>query len=219
MALYNKESKLSDSILTHPQLIPVVNRLGVNLGMGELTIGSICSREHIDTDFFLSIINTFLDADYFPINARDTFTMEKTVEYLRSTARYYHNVQLPNIRRHFRSLLQRSASGNNLGSLHDFFEETAAQLESSLNFDEKIAFPKLMSGSPGEDIERSAKNHSEVEEKLHDLLYLFVAHIKGEYDRNLATAVVSAIFALETDYRQNNRIRRRILLPVVRAGK
>lgn len=219
MALYNKESKLAEALLANPQLIPVVNRLGVNLGIGELSIGTICSQEHIDADFFLSVINTFLDADYFPLNGKDTFTLEKTIEYLRRTARYYLEIQLPNIRRHFQSLLLRSQSENNLSSLHDFFEETAAQLESSVKFDEETVFPKLITGNAGNDLELSSENHSEVEEKLHDLLYLFVAHIKGEYDRNLATAVVSSIFALETDYIQNNRIRRRILLPIARSGK
>ncbi|MDE6336584.1 MAG: helix-turn-helix transcriptional regulator [Muribaculaceae bacterium] len=219
MALYNRESKLSEAILNHPQLIPVINRLGVRLGVGEHTIGSICSREHIDADFFLSVINTFLDPDYFPVNARDTFTREKTVDYLRKTSFYYVKVQIPNIRRHFGSLIARSGEDNNLAQLHRFFEETALQIENIVAKDEVTVFPALLSGDLDNVTEVSAESHSEVEEKLHDLLYLFVAHLRGDYDRNLATAVVTAIFSLEKDYRQNNRIRRRILLPQVRRGK
>lgn len=213
MALYNRESKLSEAILTHPQLIPVINRLGVSLGFGEQTIGFICSREHIDADFFLSVVNTFLDPDYFPVKADDTFTLEKTADYLRKTARYYLNVQLPNIRRHFGSLIARSGSENNLKQLNSFFEETAAQLEQQIERDERELYPALLKGEAGE-MSGSVMSHNDVEERLHDLLHLFVAHIKGDYDRNLATAVVSAIFSLEKDYRQNNRIRRRILMPI-----
>ncbi len=216
MALYNRESKLSEAILNHPQLIPVVNRLGVRLGVGDHTIGSICSREHIDADFFLSVINTFLDPDYFPVNARDTFTREKTVDYLRKTSFYYVKVQIPNIRRHFGSLISRSGEDNNLVQLHRFFEETAQQIESIVVRDEEKVFPALLTGDFANATEEGAESHSGVEEKLHDLLYLFVAHLRGDYDRNLATAVVTAIFSLEKDYRQNNRIRRRILLPQVR---
>lgn len=219
MALYNRESKLSEAILTHPQLIPVVNRLGVELGVGEQTIGTICSRQHIDADFFLSVINTFLDPDYFPMNAKDTFTIEKTVEYLLKTSRYYVYVQLPNIRRHFDSLLSRSGADNNLDRLHSFFEETALQLETIVEQDERKVFPALLKCVSDDGIDLSAEDHSEVEEKLHDLLYLFVAHLRGDYDRNLATAVVTAIFSLEKDYRQNNRIRRRILIPSVRSDQ
>lgn len=215
MALYNRESKLSEAILTHPQLIPVINRLGVSLGVGDQNIGMICSRRGIDADFFLSVINTFLDPDYFPVNARDTFTMEKTVDYLRKTAHYYVKVQLPNIRRHFASLLGRSGEDNNLERLYNFFEETSSQIGNIVEIDEHLVFPSLIDGNTDGEISMSVESHSEVEEKLHDLLYLFVAHLRGDYDRNLATAVVTSIFSLEKDYRQNNRIRRRILLPQV----
>ncbi len=214
MALYNKESKLSEAILAHPQLIPVVNRLGVNLGFGEQTIGSICSREQIEVDFFLSVVNTFLDPDYFPVNARDTFSLEKTADYLGKTSQYYLRVQLPNIRRHFESLLARSGKENNLGQLFSFFEETAVQLRTLAERDEEMLYPQLKDGEAVRETALSVDSHEEVEEKLHDLLHLFVAHIRGDYDRNLATAVVTAIFSLEKDYRQNNRIRRRILLPL-----
>ena len=51
MGLYNRETKLSTAILEHPQLIPVVNRLGIMLGVGDMSIGSICANAHIDPDF------------------------------------------------------------------------------------------------------------------------------------------------------------------------
>ncbi|MDE6770579.1 MAG: hemerythrin domain-containing protein, partial [Muribaculaceae bacterium] len=135
---------------------------------------------------------------------------------VRKPSSYYVKVQIPNIRRHFGSLIARSGEDNNLGQLHRFFEETALQIESIVARDEESVFPALLSGDLDNVTEVSAESHSEVEEKLHDLLYLFVAHLRGDYDRNLATAVVTAIFSLEKDYRQNNRIRRRILLPQVR---
>ncbi len=214
MAIYNKESKLSDAILAHPQLIPVINRLGVGLGVGEQNIGTICLQRDIDVDFFLSVINTFLDEDYFPVNAKDTFTLEKTADYLQKTSRYYLHVQLPNIRRHFESLISRSGKANNLAKLFEFFEETSSLLREAVASDDRELYPAFAEGKAEKETAASVKSHKEVEEQLHDLLYLFVAHIRGDYDRNLATAVVTSIFSLETDYSQNNRIRRRILLPL-----
>ncbi len=214
MALYNRESKLSEAILAHPQLIPVVNRLGVELGVGEQTIGTVCTQRGIDTEFFLSVVNTFLDEDYFPVNAKDTFTLEKTADYLRKTSRYYLDIQLPNISRHFQSLISRSGKDNNLSQLFHFFEQTSGRLQETIKNDEEKLYPAFAEGNAEKETAQSVEIHSELEEQLHDLLYLFVAHLKGDYDRNLATAVVTAIFSLETDYRQNNRIRKRILLPL-----
>ena len=35
MALYNGQSRLRDVIFSHPAVIPVINRLGVRLGVGD----------------------------------------------------------------------------------------------------------------------------------------------------------------------------------------
>ena len=56
-----------------------------------------------------------------------------------------------------------------------------------------------------------------VGEKLDDLKSLFVIHLKGEYDLNLCHGVIFAIYSLEKDIKQHNRIRYRILTPMVSA--
>ncbi len=33
MAVYNKDSRLSEVVMAHPSIIPVINRLGVSLGV------------------------------------------------------------------------------------------------------------------------------------------------------------------------------------------
>lgn len=215
MALYNRNSKLAEAILEHPQIIPVVNRLGIYLGVGDSSIGSACEHAHTDPDFFLSVVNTFLDEDYFPANPQGTFTLGKTVEYLRKTAMFYRHVQLPNIERHFASLLSRSGADNNLGLLQKFFEDMKKQLVECLDYDDGSLYPSLERGVAPDDMMRSFSGHGEVEEKLQDLLTFFVVHLHGDYDRNLCMAVVTAIFSLDRDYRQNNRIRNRILLPLL----
>lgn len=215
MALYNRDSKLSDAIMAHPSLIPVVNRLGIRLGVGDETFGEVCAERHIDSDFFLSVVNTFLDEDYFPANARGTFTLEKTIEYLQKTDSYYLRVQLPNIDRHFGSLMERSGKENNLRLLRKFYLDMRRQITECLLHDEEVLFPMLMRGDIDPDMEELVGGYAEVEEKLHDLLYFFVEHLHGEYDSNLCTAVVTAVFSLEKDICQNNRIRNRILNPLV----
>ena len=79
----------------------------------------------------------------------------------------------------------------------------------------EVLFPALIAGDVPEDFRSSLSGHAEMEAKLHDLLYFFVVHLRGDYDSNLCMAVVSAVFSLEKDYSQNNRIRNRILLPIM----
>lgn len=215
MVLYNKDSKLSEAVLANPQLIPVVNRLGVSLGVGDSSVWSICAHAHIDPDFFLAVVNTFLNEDYFPSNPRGSFSLGETMDYLRKTTGFYIGVQLPNIERHFASLLARSGSDNNLELLRGFFDEMKRQLTDCLHYDMQTLFPALENGMVPAGFRESFTGHAEAEARLHDLLYFFVVHLRGEYDSNLCMAVVTAIFSLDKDYCQNNRIRTRILLPIM----
>ncbi len=216
MAVYNKDSRLSEVVMAHPSIIPVINRLGVSLGVGDDSVGAVCAERGIDSAFFISVVNTFLDESYFPSNSRDTFSLEKTIDYLSKTSVYYLRVQLPNIERHFDSLSSRSGTDNNLGLLRHFFPEMRHELVECVNYDERLLFPALRNGNVPSDCNRYVNAHTEVEEKLHDLLTFFVVHLQGDYDRNLCMAVVSSVFSLQKDVSQNNRIRNRILLPIIR---
>ena len=46
---------------------------------------------------------------------------------------------------------------------------------------------------------------------------MFIIHLKGDFDNNLAYAVLTALVNLKKDIRQNNRIRNRILRPLAAA--
>lgn len=216
MAIYNKETRLSEILMLHPSLIPVINRLGVALGVGDANIEEICKDRGIDCRFFLSVINTFLDEDYFPVNAKDVFTLEKTIEYLEKTDDYYLNVQLPNIERHFDWLIQRSGKENNLEMLRHFFMEMKNHFSETLISEKSELFPILRDHNHKKvNSSKVEAVNVEVEERLQDLLTFFVAHLKGDYDRNLCMAVVTSVFSLYNDICQNNRIRSRILLPAL----
>ena len=56
-----------------------------------------------------------------------------------------------------------------------------------------------------------------LEEKLDDLKSLFVIPLRGEYDLNLCHGVIFALYSLEKDIKQHNRIRNRILRPIADA--
>lgn len=216
MALYNRDSILAEAIMSHPSLIPVVTRLGIRLGIGDATIGTICAQRGVDPDFFLAVINTFVDEDYFPADARGLFPIQLTIDYLRKTNLYFSNVQLPNIERHFAMLQQRSGNDNNIGMLRRFYSEMKGQLSDCLTRENDNLFPMILAGDPVKESDLLTKPYEEVEARLHDLLLFFVEHLHGDYDSNLCTAVVSAVFSLDKDVCQNNRIRNRILVPLIK---
>ena len=104
---------MSEVVEEHPSLIPVINRFGIRLGLGDKSVKTICDEYQLDTDFLLTVINTFLNEEYFPERKLQTFHTTQIIDYLTKTNLYYLRYQLPNIERHLTSFISMSTPGNN----------------------------------------------------------------------------------------------------------
>ena len=225
MALINADCKLCDVILNEPSIIPVINRFGIILGVGDKSIRTVCEEKNLDCEFFVTILNTFINEDYFPENRLKSFCATQIVDYLTLTNSYYQQFQIPNIERHFNSLISQSDSdNNNLELMKQFFEELKKELLSRIEHDRTSWFPAIRAATEqlqgeyyGEHIHYDHDEPDSLEEKLDDLKSLFVIHLRGEYDLNLCHGVIFALYSLEKDIKQHNRIRNRILRPIADA--
>lgn len=223
MAFIQAEMKLSDVILHEPSLIPVINRFGIFLGLGDKTIRTICDEKKLDTDFFLSILNTFIHANYFPENKFRSFCANQIVDYLTKTNVSYERFLLPNIERHLNSFIERSDPDNiNLEVLRKFFTLFKKELKTRIEEDNSTVFPTIRNLSKqynADELYLEAKEAETdvLEEKLLDMKSIIIKHLSGEFDENLCYAVLIAICNLEKDINQHNRIRNKILFPIAEA--
>jgi regulator of cell morphogenesis and NO signaling len=219
---------MSEVVEEHPSLIPVINRFGIRLGLGDKSVREVCEEYRLDTDFLLTVINTFLNEEYFPEKKLQTFHACQIIDYLIKTNQYYFRYQLPNIERHLTSFIQRSMPGNpTLALIGKFFASFKDELVARIENDDKEWFPyclalseKLQGNKSGRNVASfslSAETQSEdtLEELLADLKRIMVKHLSGEYDVNLCYAVIFAINSLEKDIKQHNRVRFRILTPMI----
>lgn len=221
MALVTPDTKLCEVIVDEPSVVPVINRFDIVLGVGDRTIKSICKEKGIDTSFFITILNAFIHESFFLENVTGAFNAGDVVDYLRKTNNSYLRNQLPNIERHFAALISRSDSNNNLPLLFNFYREVKTEIERRIDSDNKW-FDAIISAEQSNSEVSVAGNavqaeSDSIEDKLSDLINMFVIHLRGDYDRNLCHAVLFAVISLEKDIRQNNRIRNRVLRPLVDA--
>ena len=224
MALVTRDSKLSEVILHDPSTITVLDRFGIALGVGDATVSDSCAEHNIDVNFFMAILNTFINENYFPQEALAKFSVNEIVDYLSKTNDYYERNVLPNIERHFAFLIGKAPShNNNLVLMRQFFEEVKTELSQRISNDREHWFPevcrmaqeaqdKTVLGINVDDIPANA-----IEDKIDDLINMLIVHLKGDYDHNLGYAVVVAVLSLKKDIKQNNRIRNRILWPISQA--
>lgn len=221
MALVTPDTKLCEVIVDEPSVVPVINRFDIVLGVGDRTIKSICKEKGIDTSFFITILNAFIHESFFLENLTGAFNAGDVVDYLRKTNNSYLHNQLPNIERHFAALISRSDSNNNLPLLFNFYREVKTEIERRIDSDNQW-FDAIISAEQSNSEVSVAGNaiqaeSDSIEDKLSDLINMFVIHLRGDYDRNLCHAVLFAVISLEKDIRQNNRIRNRVLRPLVDA--
>ena len=208
-------------IVDEPSVVPVINRFDIVLGVGDRTIKSICKEKGIDTSFFITILNAFIHESFFLENVTGAFNAGDVVDYLRKTNNSYLRNQLPNIERHFAALISRSDSNNNLPLLFNFYREVKTEIERRIDSDNQW-FDAIISAEQSNSEVSVAGNaiqaeSDSIEDKLSDLINMFVIHLRGDYDRNLCHAVLFAVISLEKDICQNNRIRNRVLRPLVDA--
>ena len=224
MALVTPQTRLADVIVAEPSVIPVVNRFGISLGVGDKTTDEICRARGIDVNFFLTIINAYIFESFYPDKHFRSFGAREVIDYLRQTNESYVRNQLPNIERHFNALISRSNSANNLSLLFDLYKEVRAAIEQRIK-DDNPWFDRILHQESNieagaiqinpDDV--NADNDDAISDTLDDLVNMFVIHLRGDYDANLCHAVLFAIISLKKDICQNNRIRNRVLYPMSKA--
>lgn len=219
MSLVKADTNLSLIVDKDHSVIPVLNRFGIRLDMGDITIEEACRVKNLNTEFILAILNTFINETYFPEYKLRSFQSDEIADYLYQTNNYYRNFQLPNIERHFMLLMQSADADSNIGLLLCFFKELKELIFGRIEYDEKQVFPVLRGLAPDDGLAAVVENmeltDAGIADRLSDLKNMFVRHLRGNCDDNLLYAVILAIITLEKDMRQNNRIRAHLLCPLL----
>ena len=187
--IVNKDTKLHDVVISEPSITAVLSRFDINLGIGDKTVRQMCDERGIEATFFIAILNTYISDDYAPV---DAFRLngESVNRYLKRTIEYYDKFLIPNIEQHFNLLIHRSSGINsNLELMRNFFFEIKEELALLINSDVAVFKPI-----------------DTIEDKLNDLVSMFVIHLTGSYNINLCQAVLFAIIGLRKDISQYNRI-------------
>lgn len=232
MKLFTANMKMVDVIHGNYLLMPVINRFGISLGVGEKTVRTICRQNKIDVDFFLAIINAFSDEHYFPEKKLQTFNVLMIVDYLQKTHQYYINTQIPLIEKLLNNLLRKSTiDTKRLMLIKKFFLDYKKELLSHLEQEDVTTFPyvrkvyRLFHKPRPSQREKQAlskysmhvyeEEHTDVDEKLFDLKNILIKYIRSDSTEALYEGVIFELFRLEKDIVDHTRIENNILLPLV----
>ena len=221
MLLVYEDMPLSEVVEENVELIPVLERFGIMLGLSDRTVGQICVMKGIDAGFFLSVVNNFLNPDYFPEKQLKTSGIGVIADYLLRSEKYYMEYQLPNIEAHLGRLINGCPSSQALGLLRILLSSFRESLSRAVEYDTREWLPycaSLSAGGKSNVADAPRYDDSAYVEGiniLHEMKGVMVRHLSGDYDRNLCYAVIFSISSMEKDISMHHRIRDRILYPLV----
>ena len=192
----------------------------------------VCRDHRIDARFFLVIVNAFSNDSYTQEKRLRTTDVDRIVDYLEKTHRYYTGVQLPLIERLLDELLQeRPTEARDMMLIKRFFLEYKRELLSHLTREDTTTFPyvrqvcRLTSrGAPTPkdrqvlarySMQAYAQEHSNVDEKLFDLKNILIKYVRSGPSSAVIQEIVFELFRLERDILDHSRIEDTILRPLV----
>lgn len=195
MAIIKKDTILSDLLAQHHILIPIVNRFGIRLGVGDKTIEDICDEKELDLDFILVILNVYLDDNYISDKKLAQFNLEPIANYFNETIQNYLHSLVPNIEKHMHAFIALSGSDSEeLKALqkvfYQFKEELIQHLEKGI--EHTVPYPY---------------------ELLRDIKSILIKHVSRNFNQNLCYAVIFSVGSLEEDLIVHNRLRESVLIP------
>lgn len=226
-----KNTQLANAIHQNYLLLPVINRFGIQLGFGNKTVEQICVEKNVNVSFFLEIVNSFIDKDYFPQSELQSFPLKLIVEYIKRSHDYYVDRKIPQIGKMIDNLFERSAKENkkSFQLIRNFFNEYKDELFTHIEKEEKDVHPYILQIDEAtqnnainngvrdlvrkESIDNYADDHDNVEDKLYDLKNLIIKYLPPADDYTLSNSLLIELFRLEQDLNDHSRIEEKVLVP------
>ena len=223
MHLFERSNKLFDIVNANYDLLPVINRFGIRLGFKDKTVTEVCDKHQIHKDFFLALINTYNNPNYFPETELIGFSPLLIIDYLRRTHDYYVDYFLPKIEMLLAQLISGSTEGyQELKMIDTFYKKYKNELLLHINDEEKNVFPyviRLVEDRLYSDdqytIRSFEKEHLNVEDKLNDLKNLIIKYITPSYKDNDCNEFLITLYRFEKDIKDHARIEDKILFQQV----
>ncbi len=230
--MISKRMKLADAVHMNYLLLYVIDRFGIKLGFGDKSVEEVCREYNLDSEFFIEIVNSFVDENYIPSSDINTFPTEQAVEYLKNTHTNYLEVQIPEIESLIHEMVQNcSLDKKNVVILNNFFEEYRQELETHIKREEEAVFPYVLKVTEAfrhqkvskdlidemkeYSINDFASEHDNVEEKLYDLKNIIIKYLPPVDDPHLCHKILIELFNLEKDLNDHALLEDRLVVPIV----
>ncbi len=230
--MINEKHLMADAILENNQIIMLLPRFNIEFGFGELTVDEVCKINNVNTNFFLEIVNAYINNEYITKSDFSLFSLTTVVEYLKKTHTYYLTVGLPKIETMILSLINKSSLSKEKKNLvTTFFNDYKKDFLIHIMKEEEEVLPYILEienqskkSNPDasfikeireNSINKYAREHDRLEGSLANLAALIIKYLPPFKNRELCDQILSELFTLKKDLIDHATIEDRVLVPKV----
>ncbi|MDX9883485.1 MAG: hemerythrin domain-containing protein [Prolixibacteraceae bacterium] len=217
--------RMADVINANERLLLIIERFGISLGFGDKTIFEICTDYGLDPSLVLVVMNVF-NSHSFPAQSFLSVDMlPGLISYLKNGHRYYLKEKIPFIGELIDRFIE-NTDNPDAKLIKSFFREYAREVSEHMYLEDSTVFPYILTlynysenagaGIPDYSIDEFVEHHSDIEEKLDDLMHLLIKHFPPTQDRFYRNLILLELFNLQYDLNDHSGIENRILAPLVR---
>ena len=218
--LFTANMKLADLLFANYNLIFILSRFGIRLGFGEKTIEEVCRQYRISTPLLLMVANVSTFNDYIPENEEiKSLNVEELIDYLHSSHIYYLEDRMKNIEMELSELY---VDDQTYGDMLDrFFSGYKNEVINHFEYEEKTVFPYIKDlihkkGALQYHIDQFEENHSNIEDKLDDLINILMKYLPETNNEKKREDVLFSIFLFSRDLNKHTLIEDKVLVPCVK---
>ena len=223
--MYSINDKMADLMAEQPNVLPVISRFRLPIGVEDKTIAEVCKAYNVDTDTFLAVINFKTGT---PNNVDlSHISLHSLLDYLRNSHSQFFDIQMPQLRR----LILEGINQPNVEPkipllIIQLYDEYVAELEKHMTEENEQVFPyikDLLNGikPTNYSIEQFARQHRVVDEKditdkLTEIKNLIIRFFPTTTDNNMLLLALREIYYTEQDLFSHCSIEDKILTPAVK---
>ena len=224
--IIRKDLKMADVILDNHFLVLVLERFGIELGLHDKAVETVCNENNISLEVFLTVLNLHADIEY---DLSKTFKCEDVIaiiQYLKNSHQYYIKEIYPEIINNIR-LMYKLNKNTEMFMVDKFFKEYKAEVDEHFSYENDIVFPYILdlfkmlnSQKPYYKesdflVAEYKQHHEDIKEKLEDLQKLLIQYLPPKDDRIIRRKILFDLFNLEQDLSIHAKIENEILIPLV----
>ena len=218
--LFTPTVKLAELLDDNPQLVLLLSRWNIPLGFGEKTVAEVCAEQGVSPVFFLIVCRIYSDRCYLPDEETLSMVeMDDMIRYLHASHIYYLQDRIPHIGNHLQHIVEQCEPVYR-SMIRRFYDAYCHEVEEHFKYEEETVFPyirALMEGAApsGYRIRDFQKNHSNIEDKLHDLRNILIKYLPAELSPADRISITIDTYRLSEDVERHSVIEEQVLVPAV----